>query len=204
MIIEVPHFASLRGEEREIAILRSDDGQSWREHVAPASEDAIHEMLEGHFEGTSNFRLFLSLFTVCSTRWALTPASKLVLDLHTPEGWKAELTYVTRQCTGWEPISWPLDHKSDAQTTTLPNHLVVVVVVVGSSSSSSSSNRDLLFVTFPPSGCIVTGRVCWFAISFVSSLAWRRSHVWLGSGRASDLWSRGRKFDYRRAHCRAT
>ena len=26
------------------------------------------------------------------TRPALTPASKLVLDLHTPEGWKAELT----------------------------------------------------------------------------------------------------------------
>jgi len=51
MIIEVPHFASLRGDEREVAILRSDDGQSWREHVPPASEDAIHEMLEGHFEG---------------------------------------------------------------------------------------------------------------------------------------------------------
>ena len=28
-----------------------------------------------------------------STRPALTPASKLVLDLPTPEGWKAELTY---------------------------------------------------------------------------------------------------------------
>ena len=52
MIIEVPHFASLRGDEREIAVLRSDDGQSWREHVAPASEDTVHEMLEGHFEGT--------------------------------------------------------------------------------------------------------------------------------------------------------
>jgi len=51
MIIEVPHFASLRGEEREIAVLRSDDGQSWREHVAPATEDAVHEMLESHFEG---------------------------------------------------------------------------------------------------------------------------------------------------------
>ena len=53
MIIEVPHFASLRGDEREIAVLRSDDGQSWREHVAPATEDAVHEMLENHFEGTS-------------------------------------------------------------------------------------------------------------------------------------------------------
>ena len=33
------------------------------------------------------------------TRPALTPAGKLVLDLPTPEGWKAELTSATRQCT---------------------------------------------------------------------------------------------------------
>ena len=52
------------------------------------------------------------------TRFALTPASKLVLDLPTPEGWKAELTEVTRQCTGRESNSRPLDHKSDA----LPLH----------------------------------------------------------------------------------
>jgi len=51
MIIEVPHFASLRGDEREIAVLRSDDGLTWREHVPPASEDSVHEMLDGHFEG---------------------------------------------------------------------------------------------------------------------------------------------------------
>ena len=51
-MIEVPHFASLRGDEREIAVLRSDDGHSWREHEPPASEDAVHEMLDGHFEGT--------------------------------------------------------------------------------------------------------------------------------------------------------
>ena len=53
MVIEVPHFASLRGDEREIAVLRSDDGHSWREHEPPASEDAVHEMLDGHFEGMS-------------------------------------------------------------------------------------------------------------------------------------------------------
>jgi len=51
MIIEVPHFASLRGEEREIALLRSDDGHSWRQHEPPATEDAVHEILESHFEG---------------------------------------------------------------------------------------------------------------------------------------------------------
>ena len=40
MIVEVPHFASVRGDEREIAVLRSDDGLTWREHVPPASEDS--------------------------------------------------------------------------------------------------------------------------------------------------------------------
>jgi len=38
--VEVPHFASVRGDEREIAVLRSDDGLTWREHVPPASEDS--------------------------------------------------------------------------------------------------------------------------------------------------------------------
>ena len=51
MIVEVPHFASVRGDEREIAVLRSDDGLTWREHVPPASEDSVHEMLHAHFEG---------------------------------------------------------------------------------------------------------------------------------------------------------
>ena len=46
----------------------------------------------------------------------LTPASKLVLDLPTPEGWKAELTWATQQCTGRELNSRSLDHMSDALT----------------------------------------------------------------------------------------
>ena len=44
----------------------------------------------------------------------LTPVSGLVLDLPTLEGWKAELTEATRQCTGRESNSGSLDHKSDA------------------------------------------------------------------------------------------
>jgi len=41
VILEVPHFASLRGREREIVILRSDDGQHWKEHQLEATEDAV-------------------------------------------------------------------------------------------------------------------------------------------------------------------
>lgn len=44
VVLEVPHFASLRGREREIVILRSDDGQHWKEHQLEATEDAVQEV----------------------------------------------------------------------------------------------------------------------------------------------------------------
>jgi len=52
------------------------------------------------------------------TRSTLTPAGKLVLDLPTPEGWKVELTWAIRQCTGRESNPRSTDHVSDA----LPLH----------------------------------------------------------------------------------
>jgi len=84
MIIEVPHFASLRGEEREIAVLRSDDGQSWRQHVPPSSEDAVHEMLEGHFEGKPTSVLssvFVFLFPLSGRYRVAQNASSLCLTI---------------------------------------------------------------------------------------------------------------------------
>ncbi|XP_064457856.1 uncharacterized protein LOC135368469 isoform X17 [Ornithodoros turicata] len=51
VIIEVPHFASLRGKEREITILRSDNGETWKEHTLEASEEAVQEVLNESFEG---------------------------------------------------------------------------------------------------------------------------------------------------------
>ena len=50
VIIEVPHFASLRGKEREIVILRSDNGESWREHTLEATEEAVQEVLQDSFD----------------------------------------------------------------------------------------------------------------------------------------------------------
>jgi len=38
VVVEVPHFASLRDGEREISILRSEDGQTWKPHVQAASD----------------------------------------------------------------------------------------------------------------------------------------------------------------------
>ncbi|XP_013400021.1 titin isoform X4 [Lingula anatina] len=51
VIIEIPHFASLRGMEREVVILRSNDGDNWTEHPIQATDDMIHEALGGSFEG---------------------------------------------------------------------------------------------------------------------------------------------------------
>ena len=51
MVIEVPHFASLRGDEREIAVLRSDNGQTWSEHKLKTTDDALQEILDAYFEG---------------------------------------------------------------------------------------------------------------------------------------------------------
>lgn len=56
--MEVPHFASLRGKEREIVILRSDNGETWREHIVDASEDIVHDMLNDSFEADGNFFSF--------------------------------------------------------------------------------------------------------------------------------------------------
>ena len=50
VIIEVPHFASLRGKEREIVILRSDNGETWREHTLEATEEAVQEVLQESFD----------------------------------------------------------------------------------------------------------------------------------------------------------
>jgi len=38
VLIELPHIASLRDDEREVIALRSNDGISWHEHPVTASE----------------------------------------------------------------------------------------------------------------------------------------------------------------------
>ncbi|KAG6462715.1 hypothetical protein O3G_MSEX013427 [Manduca sexta] len=50
VILEVPHYASLRGKEREIVILRSDNGSSWREHNADATDDVVQDILHETLE----------------------------------------------------------------------------------------------------------------------------------------------------------
>ena len=59
MIIEVPHFASLRGKEREMVILRSNNGQEWKEHTLEATEEAVQEVLNESFDGEGKRSLLL-------------------------------------------------------------------------------------------------------------------------------------------------
>ena len=51
VIIEVPHFAALRGKEREIVVLRSDNGETWKEHLLEATEEAVQDVLNESFDG---------------------------------------------------------------------------------------------------------------------------------------------------------
>lgn len=50
VVMEVPHFASLRGKEREIVILRSDNGETWREHQVDNADDIVQDVLNECFE----------------------------------------------------------------------------------------------------------------------------------------------------------
>jgi len=86
------------------------------------------------------------------TRSTLTPASKLILDLPTPDGWKAELTYPAMHRPGVELAT----SRSQVRrpTTTLPSHapLSPVPSVVSWTSFlmeiSRRSTLETLLITF--------------------------------------------------------
>lgn len=41
----------MRGRERELVVLRSENGTSWKEHSLEANEEAVQEVLNDSFEG---------------------------------------------------------------------------------------------------------------------------------------------------------
>ncbi|XP_069878577.1 ankyrin-2 isoform X1 [Dipodomys merriami] len=47
VIVEIPHFAALRGKERELVVLRSENGDNWKEHFCDYTEDELNEILNG-------------------------------------------------------------------------------------------------------------------------------------------------------------
>lgn len=55
VLIEVPHFASLRGKEREIIILRSDRGEVWREHLVDADDNLVESIIRSAESVDTNY-----------------------------------------------------------------------------------------------------------------------------------------------------
>lgn len=53
VIVEIPHFASLRGRERELVILRSETGENWKEHQCEHTPEELNQILNGMDEGQS-------------------------------------------------------------------------------------------------------------------------------------------------------
>ena len=51
MVLELPHFASLRGRQRELVVLRSESGESWKEHHWDQSQEELQLLLSGLDEG---------------------------------------------------------------------------------------------------------------------------------------------------------
>lgn len=49
-MIEIPNFGSLRGSEREIVILRSDNGETWREHTVEVTDEVVKDILGANFD----------------------------------------------------------------------------------------------------------------------------------------------------------
>lgn len=49
--MEIPHFGSMRGKERELIVLRSDNGDTWKEHQFDISSEDLTELITGMDEG---------------------------------------------------------------------------------------------------------------------------------------------------------
>ncbi len=47
VLLEIPHFASAAAGEREIVVLRSNDGENWSEHISDTVDDTqIYQVLQ--------------------------------------------------------------------------------------------------------------------------------------------------------------
>ncbi|XP_056385858.1 ankyrin-3 isoform X1 [Hyla sarda] len=47
VIVEIPHFGSMRSKERELIVLRSENGESWKEHQYDCKLEELNELLNG-------------------------------------------------------------------------------------------------------------------------------------------------------------
>ncbi|CAH8532996.1 unnamed protein product [Schistosoma turkestanicum] len=50
VLLEIPHFATLRGRQRELVVLRSDNAETWREHSLEATDQAVQSAVGLSFD----------------------------------------------------------------------------------------------------------------------------------------------------------
>ncbi|XP_059509139.1 ankyrin-3 isoform X2 [Stegostoma tigrinum] len=55
VIVEIPHFGSMRDKERELIVLRSENGEVWKEHQYDCKEQELTEILNGMDEELDSF-----------------------------------------------------------------------------------------------------------------------------------------------------
>ncbi|XP_077358941.1 ankyrin-1-like isoform X42 [Festucalex cinctus] len=54
VIVEIPHFGSMRGQERELILLRSENGETWKEHLYDCKTEELRHLLNGMDEELDN------------------------------------------------------------------------------------------------------------------------------------------------------
>ncbi len=71
VIVEIPHFGSMRGQERELILLRSENGDSWKEHLYDYKTDDLNQLLAGMDEGEVPVLTLISFEEHLSSLWYL-------------------------------------------------------------------------------------------------------------------------------------
>lgn len=87
IIIEVPHFVSLRGKERELIVMRSDNGTTWKEHCLEESQNAVQDILNHSFQADDDTQRIARIVTTELPQY-LAVVSRLRQEVHVigPEG----------------------------------------------------------------------------------------------------------------------
>lgn len=62
VIVEIPHFAALGRGDRELVVLRSENGSVWKEHRNRYGDEVLETILNGMDEGRGFFSLFVLWF----------------------------------------------------------------------------------------------------------------------------------------------
>lgn len=75
VIVEIPHFGSMRGQERELILLRSENGETWKEHLYDYKTDDLNQLLSGMDEGKAHILTFFNYLIQTSLSYSGTQAS---------------------------------------------------------------------------------------------------------------------------------